>query len=736
MIQLPPWSPEIERQRGENRELVEGILACPSDKDTEERERLVRRFRERTRSAALRLYGVWNTDTPWTEENVFAVLNSPNLPHPLENLSTWHRNVPVDIRNNPTILQKVLTRNSKKQSGRSWFLNQLHHFDNLGISPSLLVGTPGIVDLLKNHYPYALYTAPLPPSLLSDRGFLLQCCHSTVRDDHDRDLVLQFLRKFHATVRSHRETMIEVAKSLPALVLDVCHESLKDDEVFALVVAQNSSSTKKGSLDFFSDRVRANRLVVEAFCRSSGECLECADPSLRRDETIVRLACLSSPQSLCHCLDSELQYKILDDKEFVLAMLTSKQEVIEYCWQRMSARVKEDRAVVIQALRFGKIGKYDMIPEEYLVDRSFWLEAFDSGDEARFRNVATFRSYFDPFLDNELARRMLPRITDDKSLFVAIAGDFPDAFQDRSVFLALGQAIIDDKEFVHDLLRVYGGFHDAKALARVLPATVTELAEFVRDTFPALLRDVEFFQELMTMECSWPICRLLLEIDTALQRDHPDVLLEIFDFVGTTDEFLFEDVFRMDDELWRHSEFVIQAIEASRGQILRAVPEEVVFDDDSVVLSIVECAHYDCAVLLGSPRLLEDPKFWLRVIATYPDNLQRIPSRLRTQDHLLYAAVKDPKYLCLSPGRYVGEDFERAIGLADYVRGRLAVNTAFVLFMSGLKDPTSPIGVLLHDEDTTRFLLEHIASYLELPRGAEYLGKLRQMSALLADWGL
>lgn len=723
-FEFPPWNPRIERERGENRDLVDLILACPDDFHAD---LLIQRFRERTMKAALRLdaEAVWNfceeegIDLPiWSEENVLRAFDSHAVPEQLSMIWDW-RYLPRTTRSNPRVLQKLIAQTIPADD---------FHFNDLGVPLKVLQDQRVAEALIQS--PSTLYDLRLPNNILSSTHLFVKACDSICYLHMDLQGFIRFAKQFNKKVLSHRNTMIHASKRLSSHVLEICHPSLKDDEVFALAVARNlhDMDTNRTPLKFFSKRLRANQQVVQAFCRHYGENLKVADHALRRDETILRAACLSSASSLRLCLDPALRNRLLDDKELAVSVLDSYQfdeysdTPLQYFWRHLNKRLKRDRDVSIRRVRKG-LGVTDKLPKHLADDRLFWNDVFDVDQVHEFSFKPAFWTQLAHVADEHLVCQMLKQV-DDQDLFWEAALRYPAVFRNKDVFLC----VVDHglEHHAEQVLLDYGTQHDTETVAEFITEMGPSSLFVLQRANSPLLTDVAVLELLANSYLD----ELIQVVDPLFQHAHPNLVIEMLRENGEIEmavDFVAGDLF--DDR-----DFVIRAIEATDGYILTIIDPLRFIEDEEMVLLYAK--YVPMYFMMAGPTLLSNPEFWLKAIARNPALIAFLPQFLCSMDHLLCAAAQAPEVLGLLPRDLNDpDDFEAIIGLAVFVRVRIEPNVAFLQFLGGLKDSASPIAMLDQGHETSQSFVHRIASYLELPRGDE-LAKLRKMSALLAEWGL
>jgi len=96
---------------------------------------------------------------------------------------------------------------------------------------------------------------------------------------------------------------------------------LADSVAFALDVVKKVGSRVEDALQFFTDRVKSDPQVVEAFCRASGRSYQFVACSLReRNQSLARLASHAYPIALLEHVPREIGKHLLADKKFVLSI--------------------------------------------------------------------------------------------------------------------------------------------------------------------------------------------------------------------------------------------------------------------------------------------------------------------------------------------------------------------------------------------------------------------------------
>lgn len=322
---------------------------------------------------------------------------------------------------------------------------------------------------------------------------------------------------------------------------------------------------------------------------------------------------------------------------------------------------------------------------------------------------------------------MLVQCCTDLDFCLEIASTFPKLLRDRDVFVHFG--IFEFGKKTCKVLLENWMHHSAATVAEYAIAQGEAVLEYLSSIESPLLRDGTFLRELVDAE--WD--SFLQFIDSSVQRANPSLVVDILWSYEDTGPFLKH----VDKSLLHDRDLVIPAIEATE-RLLVGYVDPTTFpgyrDDEDFVLLVAKYVPF--CFCHASHRLLADRNLWFKAISLAPVLLPSLPPFLFSMELMFASARQDPGGLSILPGFLTEpEKFERLRMFADYARGRLVPNTAFLQFLRGWQSPSSGLSVLDQGPETSQFLAQRIASFLNLPRGDE-LADLRKLSALLAEWGL
>lgn len=655
----------------------------------------------------------------FTKEALLAALSSESIAWEL--LREWDTLVPRELQEDPDIILKRLGRRDVCEDSN--FLDRM-----------------------------------IPSKFDNNKQFLLQVvevCPDIVRGDSPRmifcDLdIFSILMKKNSDAVIANWTKFDCGKIRKNRILLLSHvlstdirryqddsfgkviRPFRNDESFLLDALKNFFEVFGKDMRSISQRLRAEKHVVLAFCRRHAGNLQHASYLLRRNIDVVREVCLMKSSPICplhYCLKGDAKRELTQDKTFMLDMLKSY-PCDEKLYRVCAKSLREDPDVFRQAILSKSIIETD-IPDHIRGDREFWRGLIQEDVSAAWPLCSCREGDID--LASEAFSALLPlqEIIDAlaaRSLVQNILLHIPSPVQRR----LFHSHIIDLAERPW----LWYAFSNSQvvALVNLLPDSflndvyrVTRLCCHdyrIVELLPDWYWNKRTFISLVKYDCNaW------FDVPVAVQVQCPEIVAEA---IRSPDFRLQEMESRLPATLWQHRE--IGLAWASRGEeFLVEAPEEYTQDGDFMLLY---AQHNIEQFWIADDVLLSDFEFMKKAVALNGYALFDANGDLSHNYELAMIAIAQNKNIIVEfEYARMGKDFRFLSSLARCVRTQLSQYDAFHrIFAPAVYFSDSSLRALHQGGETTVALLERIRMAACLSDD-EKLRCLRKASANLLAWG-
>ena len=158
-------------------------------------------------------------------------------------------------------------------------------------------------------------------------------------------------------------------------LLEYCPDSIRDHREAVMLAVRHSGPHGGTSLQWASDRLRADKEVVTAAVGRNGAALAYASDALRDDKELVLLAV-----EKCGIMLRDVSIRLQDDKEVVLAAVTGRGDALYYA----SNRLKGDVDVMLRAVTHDglAVAAHPSVEAGGCADKSIMMKAVNENGHA------------------------------------------------------------------------------------------------------------------------------------------------------------------------------------------------------------------------------------------------------------------------------------------------------------------------------------------------------------------
>lgn len=555
--------------------------------------------------------------------------------------------------------------------------------------------------------------------------YIIECMSTTLKDDGGilEKLLLhhpgnsippQFLAHFSERIRSspkHVLGIVENHTTQGLAALAFAANSLRNDTEFAKkAIAKGSRNSETQVLRFFSQRLRADREVVQMAVCQSGLNLKYASYALRRDKEIVLAACHENGASFRYCLAGESRDELMEDKEFVHRIAAhAPAHILRIC----PDQYRNDRSVLLQATIHGL--EWDMVPRK--LDINFVRDVLKV-EPSRYMDLSESWK-----ADYEVAMSVI---------------DSPDA-DDQSMLEAFESCprLLTDRRALVSLLK----HSNTDILLETLPFATPE----IRGDKDIMLQAIKIEPEMYDY-CvidlvddrdivSAGLPAVLEMVDADFQMQNLDLVCAAIEKTPTSDFCM------LYEEIWSgcwENKLVAKAWLSKGGEWLADVfPVEFSSDEElwevTVKRNWAEFCHASESLRSNKQAVLKLLEIDARIIRDVDEDISH------DHDIALLAFSKDMRALQSFSN---ATEFEFLVNFAQRIRKKLLDYSTYQSLVDSSirgtlssRDRQSSLGILNQGPETVAFYSSKIASYLDLPEKKE-LVMLQTASKNLLAWGI